>query len=811
MRVRALLPVALAGTACATNSVPGRPVDGRGGSGASNVLVTRDRPSLAVVARDGDARGAVSVAVTTSGIAPERGAEAAVALAGVIEARLAAKGIRDATVVGGWDGYRVRALVASDADGASLTEALRAAMLTTIDGDAAALASAKKKVAALARRPLPDPALLEAMRCTGEAFGLAKASDGPSAVELEAWRKAAHGLGRVAFATAGGDKLAEAVSAAMARANAWPAAAPIAREPWPTDARAEVYEAAGTVAPGGVRATIAVRTPTAAQAVMAAGALGDPHGPLVSRLGALDAPGRVRDVTAAAHASGGCVTVTIDIGGRELAGDASGRIATAVALARQELAVEVTEAPSDASAARGMATRAGDPRDAAERAAWWTLSTPRDGAPTLAYSIAIGLSPSRDTAPTDALAMRATAIRADLDRATVAWHSPVVDGRTRIERGQGELWLVLASPCGTTPEVDSDAGVGAAVALAAAEHAARAHVAGDAEVEPWIAPDGIGLIVHGAALRNESPTAHARRLADIAARSFAADPIHASTITPARASLVGRAAARDGRVLATLGGALAAGHPSWFAPLGTADGVGRASDEAVMLRASAMRAGPLRVGVLANADVAQADAVVQAVDRWIARRPGEVRACAPSSTSVARPGTYVVDVEAGAPSEATIAIALTASDDASRRSAHWIAAALDGPDGLLARALGESALARAWSAHVTAAPRATALVVRITSSNGQLDAAVAQTRALLDRLRQNGLADAERTRAAESRSRTELAAALDPRARLLSLWRGDRAAGAAPTAEAIRTFAAATLRDDALVIVAARPARTKGP
>jgi hypothetical protein len=212
------------------------------------------------------------------------------------------------------------------------------------------------------------------------------------------------------------------------------------------------------------------------------------------------------------------------------------------------------------------------------------------------------------------------------------------------------------------------------------------------------------------------------------------------------------------------------------------------------------------VAVLANADAAQAESAVHAADRWVARRPGEARACAPLAPPAARPGTYAVEVEAGAPAEATLAFALPPNEEA-RRSAQWIAAALDG-DGLLARALEGSGLARAWSATVLGGPSA-ALVVRIVAANGQLDAAVAQTRALLDRIRQSGLSDADRARATDARTRAELAASLDPRWRLVALFRGERPAST-PTADAIKSFAA-TLRDDALVIVAARPTRAKAP
>ena len=474
---RSLLVLALAGTACGAKTGDGARAPGRDAAG--DVRLAKDRPPLVAIVREGDARSAIAAAVSTSGVAAERGAEVAVALAGAIEARLGAKGIHDATVIGGWDGYRVRAFVSDEAQAANMIDALRAALLAPMESDSTALAGATKKLAALAKRPLADPALLEAVRCTGEAFASVKAASPALAPtltgrELEAWRRAAHGLGRVAMSAAGSERVALAATAAIAGGDAWPTAAPALAEAWPApNARAEVYDATGTLSAGGARVTLAVRTSSASQAVLAANSLGDARGPLASRLAALDAPARIEGVVATAHAGGGCVTVTFDVAARDLGTDSSGRIATAVALARQELAVEVSDAPSDPAMARAIALRAGDPREAAERAAWWALcdlpassaSPPMVGSSELRFAIAIGLASGRDAAPADALATRASAIRSDLDRAMVAWHSPVVDARTSAERGQGELWLLIGSPCGTAPEVDADAGLGAAAAV----------------------------------------------------------------------------------------------------------------------------------------------------------------------------------------------------------------------------------------------------------------------------------------------------------------------------------------------------------
>jgi hypothetical protein len=324
--------------------------------------------------------------------------------------------------------------------------------------------------------------------------------------------------------------------------------------------------------------------------------------------------------------------------------------------------------------------------------------------------------------------------------------------------------------------------------------------------------------VHGPARAGERPEAHARRLADLAARAFAADALDPRWVTETRTALLLQNDDPGARALAGLGAALAQGHPSWVAPLGTRTALASSSDEALASRAAALRAGPLRVAVLANAGAAQADAAARSVDRWVARRPGEERACGPlSATAAPRPGTYAVEAPPGAPSEALFAAPIAAGDEGAAAAASWVAAALDGADGLLARALGGTGqdggrvpLARSWSAGLLSATRPPALVVRIVADDPSLDGAVAQTRVLLDRVRQGALGEEDRSRAAAVVARSRLAASLDPRARTIGLWRGETPA-TSPSLDAMRAFAAAALHDDALVIVASRPPRPEPP
>jgi hypothetical protein len=772
--------------------------------------MSEGRPAMSVVARAGDARSALAVAVTTEGLAPERGAVPGVALAALVEARLAGPaGATDGAgpiTVGGWGGWMLRALVVGTSSATSLVDAVRAAMLTPVGPDDPALPLVRRKIEALARRPLPDPALADVAQCTGEAFGLG-ADAVPTAVELESWRQGAHGAARVAFAVAGDEALAITVTDALTRGPAWPAGAPLApARHGPPDAPALIYDASSEIPDGAARVVVVARTSTPERAVEPAAMLGDPLGPLASRLAALDAPAHVRSVVATAHGDGGCVAVTVDLSARDLEGEAPARIATAAALARQEISVELADFTPSPDPGRELARRAADPRDAAERAAWWSLAgRSSELGDDVHVSLAVGLAAPRDTGTSSSVP--AAEIRTELDRATMAWHAPVVEARSRVERGQGETWILLASPCGTTGEA-GDTGSGAVAATAASLQAAAS---ADAQIEPFVSPDGVGVLAHGPPRPGESAQAHARRLADLAARSFAADALDDRKTSQARTALLARSAETDARLLGVAGSALAPGHASWLSASGSRGGLSSIMNEDVETRVAALRAGPLRVAVLASEDQAQADAAVRAVDRWIARRPGEVRTCPAPPAARARPGTYAVDLPAGARSEALLALPLPPADAAARNDAVWLAAVLDGPDGLLSRALGASgdgghALASTWSVAVVGAPRAPALALRVASDDPTLDAAVAQTRALLDRLRSGALRDDDLTRATRAVARNELSASLDPRARTIALWRGEPASQA-PSLESLRAFAAGALRDDALVIVAARPPR----
>lgn len=780
-----------------------------------DVRQAKDRPPVVLVAREGDPVAAVSAAIVVAA----NDAEPAVALAGVIEARLAARGL-DATVTPSWDGVRATVLVDGAGGARAATDALREALTQPIEERD--LAPAKKKLAALASRPLRDTKLTRWARCVGSPHALperaGKTHDDTTIAKIEEWRAASHGLGRTAFAIAGSAAIGEEVAAAIAKAPPWKKGADVAPSPATSSAvDVEVFEAPGEAAPA-IFATLDVGSSSAA--VAAAESLGDPRGPLATRLAGLELPFRLKEATGTAHARGGCVGLVLEAATNAPPDDVAARVADAIAITHVEADVHLAEGGLLRDG-RTLARRSGDAREAAERAAWWALAKAEEPsargqrAPrSFGGSVTLAMPGKRNASPKEKETVEPSreTLSAALERASTAWKRPVAEGRVRVERGQGEAWVLVASPCGTDAETDADSGLTSLVVAAAAENAKSA---GDARVEPWMTSDGAGLLAHGPALPGETAAAHTRRLADVAARSFAAEPITPAALSRARGALLHANAAGDGASFALLASALSPSHPSWVVPNGKDEVLARSADAAVIARAQALRTGPLRVAVLANVDTAQGEAAQRAVDRWIERRGGEPRSCKiGTAASPPKPGTYAVEARGGAAPEAYLAFPFPAGDERARASAMIVAAALEGDGALLDKALGGSAqLARTSSARVLGWPRAPALVVRVVSTQAQLDNAVMQTRALLDRLRQGGVPQSDLDRARVNAARASTATALDPRARIVATWRGEPVPPAAPRVNAsnedVRAFAQKFLVEDSMIVVAARPGRPK--
>jgi hypothetical protein len=778
---------------------------------------------VALLVREGDPRPAVAVAVLTAGVDPGRGAEVPVALAAVVEARLRAAGFQDSLVVPGAEGFRVRSLLSADeargdlASAPAIVEALRQALLTPLAPDAREMLDVKRKLAALAERPLPDPALRAVVECTGEPFaGGGTAPDVPViASVVETWRAASHGLSRVALAAVGAGDAVDAIAMAVAESQPWPRGAPVTPAPPPPNEDIQVYEAPPDLPPGAARVSIALGVPSSERAVRAADTIADPRSSFVTHLTGLEPLARTRSLTATAHAGWGCLEVTVDLPSPDGVADPPISLAAVTDLVRAQLLADLESGSvGTVRSGRDVANRAGDPRDAAERLAYWTVmssaSRPLLGSPTMLATV-VGLSPARSATSGSALAERGAGLRAELERAKGARREPLADVKVRVEPGQSALWALLASPCGTLSETDADAGSGALAVTALAERARRGAEGSGAMTEDWVTTEGLGLIVHAETATETSGLALARRVGERLAKSFGASLGETADLAWARTMLLAHPPGGEmQRTFSLLADAVSPGHPSWLWPSGTTESLERSSDDAVRVRLDALREGPLRVAVLADHDASEAEVVLETLGAWLPHRARRPSACPGAPTAPQpRPGTYAVEATDSS-SEAWLAFPLPPGDGATRACAALVAAALAARGGLLERALG-AGLARSWGSRVLGSTRAPALVVRVGSTQGSLDAAVAETRVLVDRLRREGLAPPDRTLALSERRDAWLEKALDPKARLVALWRGDGepegAENPPPSADELRAFAAQWLHDEGMILVVSRPPR----
>ena len=654
--------------------------------------------------------------------------------------------------------------------------AVRRALATPVAAGAPELALVSRRVAALKRHPLEAPIAASIARFTGALGTLASPRRNPrrsrGSPVLEAVRATSYAAARVAFGFVGSSSLTDAAAEAWSSGEKWPRGSAV--EGGPADDEVGVFAVQPRVtAPA--RLTVAVTQRRAADAVEAASLAGGADGALVARLRGLSVPFRVVEVTGTTRPRGGCVGVILEALHPPPAPGLEEAAAVAATIARQEIKNAAGGDSDEGRSERGLgyegskAVRmASDPREAAELAALWSLTLPvsdeHDHA-TVALSLSTPGVDSRDMnreasegGPSDALVSQLQAstkrLSSALERLQRAWSAPVLERRDRVERGQGELWLLAASPCGVLAEGETDAGLTALALMTAL--ATRSETRGVA-LEPWIAPDGVGVMAHGAKLPGESALELTARVAEEAARVLSLFPFAASPFANARAALLGRVSdgiAPDGRAMNALAAALVPGHPSWLAPLGAWEGLAKAGVEGASLRWAALAGGPLRLAVLANEGQDQADGAARVVDRWLVRT-SQPRVCGPVEASpTPKSGTVTITIASPPPlAQAFLGVSVPRQGAPDAVWGELTLAGLAGTEGWLAKAVASAALGATAQARIVGGARAAALVVDIRATESSLDAAVAQVRALFERLRQGAMGPTDFNRSSAQRDR----------------------------------------------------------
>jgi hypothetical protein len=404
---------------------------------------------------------------------------------------------------------------------------------------------------------------------------------------------------------------------------------------------------------------------------------------------------------------------------------------------------------------------AADPREAAAIAAWQALSGRLDAGERRHFTHFSGRIDEKAAEPVSfERALSAVARR---------WQRPSMEQRTRVERGQGRLWMLLASPCGTSGESSADAGVSALLMRTLASTRARL---GQVAIEPWASTDGIGLLAHASPLGpRESSIAHAERVADALGRAVFSR-LGDADVAAARAELLRDLGSKPRAGFAALLEGLAPGHPSWLEPRGSWEAVSELTPQGVAARRQLFWRGPLRVAIVSNADKAQSAAAAAALDRWFRPLRGEPSGCPQDSAAIPQSGQMSVATTGGSEASVVYVAVPIPADAGSRAAGRATAYLLNRRGGWLDRALGGPKLASSARASVFGGSRAGALVIEVRAVEGKTSDAAAQVRALLKRLSEGAATVEDAARAAEWLARVEQAAVLDPRRRIVELWTG---------------------------------------
>ncbi len=790
------------------------------------------RPRLALVRRDGDPLPAIAIEIRVDGV---DGVDGVAGVAGVAAGpRLAALAALSASRLERLGGValevrlgaryaRIRAFFPSLVT--SPTEAARAvdgALTLPIVASDPSLAAIEKALASFAARPVDDPALARSTHCLDRPArppsfkGVAKDA---LVATVEGWRKEAVHAEGVVVGVVGASGPIGTFAQSWSALPAFPTAPPKSvASPSPSasilpqgilvTASASTSESAVLVVEGAPRAS--------AEAVVAR--LVDPDGPLMLRLRGAD-EWHAKAVGGVAHPEGSCFVVELEpsprarLTAKEWNADrVTMRAAVALEVARQEidLALEATSGLTEADAARRSLAQGSDARESADRAAFWGWpSSPPPPKPTSTLTLVAPLptllkSIAASSAEVDVLlAPLGPKMQAAVDRARLSWARGEVDVVSRVEAGQGELWLALGSSCGSAHEGVLDAGIGrvAMQALVTAAHP-RALLDG-VTLEPWGGALGVGAVAHAVPRPSESSSALAHRVADGVARAFLATYPDVDDELAARStSLVDLGNPPPPGDLVRLAlRSLAPEHPSWLDGLGTLEGVARVGPEWIDLRLATLRASPLRIAVLANVDAQQVEVAAHAADRWTPRRPGESRACPVVDAATTPKGAiHPLTVKAGT----GVAFAFPV-DEAQRPSAMLLAQAIGGAGGKLDGALAASGLVSSLDARYVRGVGHGALVVVALAPDANVEAVVEKLRALFASLRGAGLVYADFARALGKEKDARLLRQIEPRARVVDLFLGElEPAVTSVDLARLRAVAAKVLDEDRAQLVVAR-------
>lgn len=731
------------------------------------VVEAADRPRLQLVRRSGDPEGALAAAIY-----PEGGSRGSLALAALLETRLPTRRFVGLEVIPRGLAVLVVWPVASPERVPEFFEAVQDALLDSVKSDDAALPRAEALRRALVERA-GDASPYDA--CLGNlgSEGKKPLEAAFTASELDDLRERSATARRVGWSALGEPTVLDRAAAFVG--DSWPSGAPL-QDDFEAGREAHVRSGAADRA-----LRLGVRVSNSEQALAAAHDLRSENHALESRLRALDPSFVVQDVRVTLRPSGACLAVTL--------GHDSARVpdvkrwATASELAERELLGALRLArPADEMTLALLAPESAI--EAAALAAWTAVVAPQvREEPRVVVELA---APASDRTRPSAAAWSEA-----LTAASARSLSPPIPFETRSEVGQGEAWLLVASPCGTSGEVLEEAGLRAlAVRSLASDFDGTDGVA----LEPFINADGLGLLAHAARYRGETEENHAARLARVVGRAFAGEDLDGRDVASERATQIESIGEEPGRALAV--SIWSAGHTSTLMPFGTSAALtGGSTADLERIRRELVDE-PLRASFLANGGRGQSRAAEDALSEWLGPFRQTPSPC-PVHARPTPPSPGVWSLESVEPEVKPVTF-VGFYRPAPRELGRALAFLLNRPGGPLARAVEAPGFALAAHAEWWGGPHVGGLVIETRAEPDKLAAAEQQVRGVLDALAKNGPSDADVERALAEFERLRRLERRSPRGRVAELWYGRTPV--APTRAALAEILSAATGDKHLVV-----------
>lgn len=738
------------------------------------------RPRLTLVERDGDPERGVALAVYVPA-----SASAAFALSMLVEARVRDARLESVSMHASASGFIMHALAAAPEDVRHFIQVANTALIAPVT------AAESERVAAHWRAAPPRRAVAASeaavARCSGELI-LGPDAEGPTSVpgRLGPWLASVR-AGDAAFAVVGTREYLDAGADALDDVLPWARLGA-------TGGLVFGAELAGAQpTPTGQQSlSVALWGFPAAAAVASAEQLGEADSLLPVRLGAGFPPWRVWRVASNLSRGGACLRVDLRAMGAPPSLDA---VSASAAHTVDELEYTLARVkPEPWVVAKQVLVMEG-PDQAAAVAAWQAVSTldapASEGAPLrmIHYSGPLAGGANAERAARGLAALPGTP-------------TPGLELRRALEAGQGQFWMLLASPCGTIGEDGTSAGaLGLALHAAALGHDTSLGVT----LEPWLSVDGMGIVAHaGPATPHESAGAQAERVAEALGRAVLADGPSAQSIAASREVLLEALPSGPAPGLSMALRQTTANHPSYLDPRGTWASLTAISARSAQLERERFVRSKLRVASLGNHDEGQIGAAERRLLSLLRSVDAGPVECPARSAVASVPGKYVIDAPGIRGADAVVAIPLPPSPGGPSEEARWTEWLMNRPGGWLPQALQRPGLVSTARARALGGAGAAVLVIEIHAVDDKHEEAVAQVRGLLERLRA-GAANAGDVRSARDHlAQVEAGRRLNPRGRLVDLWYGARRPEA--TLESLRALHRVVFEAGRGVVVMTRPA-----